>query len=78
MADRSAAYVPESDPLHDAIAVLSRIDLATLSAHPETEDAGNRVAIALGYLREATKAQSEPRLTPWERLFALLRGDTDV
>ena len=23
----TAAYVPESDPLHDAIAVLSRIDL---------------------------------------------------
>jgi hypothetical protein len=68
-----------TDPLGDAISVLERIDLVALSAHPETEDAGNRVAVALGYLRAVkidsqvqARAESQDALAP---ITALLRGD---
>lgn len=69
-------YCQHSDALHDAILVLERIDLASLSAHPETEDAGNRVAIALGYLREAIKVEPQAQtIEPREKLARFLRGE---
>jgi hypothetical protein len=45
---RSSACV---DPLGDAITVLSNVRIENPSARPDTEDAANRVALALDYLR---------------------------
>jgi hypothetical protein len=56
---RNESSAATTNPLGDAISVLERIDLAALSAHPATEDAGNRVAVALGYLRAAVERQKD-------------------
>jgi hypothetical protein len=57
--DQPAASPSPRDHLADAIAVLEGIDLAALSRSPATEDAGNRVALALGYLRAAVERQKD-------------------
>lgn len=40
-----------TDPLRDAITVLENVKIEDPSARPDTEDAANRVTLALSYLR---------------------------
>jgi hypothetical protein len=42
---------PTTDPLADAITVLENVRIEMPSARPDTEDAHNRVNLALEYLR---------------------------
>lgn len=67
---------PCTDPLSDAITVLEHVCIQMPSARPDTEDAQNRVNLALEYLRMAlVERRAEPKVQePLAAITDLLRG----